>query len=518
MKTKYLLSALLLGSAFVSCDDFLDEMPDNRAELDTVDKITSLLVAAYPTDCAIAIHEFASDNTMDNGSQYDVAQQVQEESYLWEDITDEGNDSPKSYWNECYIRIATANQVLDAISNLSTSEDLSAQKAEALLCRAYCHFLLANTFCMAYNPQTAGNELGLPYSIAPETEVSPTYTRGTLAELYQKIDADIEAALPYVKDDLHAAPKYHFTKKSAYAFAARFNLYYQKWAKAEEYATKALGADPAAVMRDWATIAKSGNYSDRCNMYRSPSEAANLLMTTAGSSWGYWGGPYSLGLRYGCNYQQVFAPEIARPGMVGTVMLWGTTHANLYCAGSCWGMQQKLCMSKIYADFEYTDKVNGIGYRRIVTIPFSTNETLLTRAEARLLQNNTDGYLSDINIWLQANTRLTQDVTLDDIKKVYGAIPYKTKFEEHYINNEVHPQGFTYAPENELLVQCLLHLRRIETLHEGMRWLDIKRWGIVVYHNREGKSVDVLTVDDPRRAFQLPQDVIVAGLEPNPRK
>jgi hypothetical protein len=61
-------------------------------------------------------------------------------------------------------------------------------------------------------------------------------------------------------------------------------------------------------------------------------------------------------------------------------------------------------------------------------------------------------------------------------------------------------------------------LRRIETIHEGLRFQDIKRYGIEISHNREGLENDVLTLDDPRRAIQLPQDVISAGLEANPRR
>lgn len=67
------------------------------------------------------------------------------------------------------------------------------------------------------------------------------------------------------------------------------------------------------------------------------------------------------------------------------------------------------------------------------------------------------------------------------------------------------------------VIQCILHLRRIETIHEGLRWQDIKRYGIEISHNREGLSNDILRVDDPRRALQLPQDVINAGLKANPR-
>ena len=31
------------------------------------------------------------------------------------------------------------------------------------------------------------------------------------------------------------------------------------------------------------------------------------------------------------------------------------------------------------------------------------------------------------------------------------------------------------------------------------------------------RSDDILTVNDPRRAMQLPQEVLTAGMEPNPR-
>ena len=55
------------------------------------------------------------------------------------------------------------------------------------------------------------------------------------------------------------------------------------------------------------------------------------------------------------------------------------------------------------------------------------------------------------------------------------------------------------------------------TIHEGLRWQDIKRYGIEISHNRDGLANDILKVDDPRRAMQLPQDVINAGLEANPR-
>ena len=68
MKTIYrLLPQVLISCCFVttlsSCDDYLDVLPDNRAELDTDTKITELLVNAYPLTNSFLMSEMYSDNT-----------------------------------------------------------------------------------------------------------------------------------------------------------------------------------------------------------------------------------------------------------------------------------------------------------------------------------------------------------------------------------------------------------------------------------------------------------------------
>ena len=242
---------------FASCDDFLDTTPDNRAEIDTSAKITSLLTSAYAENSFILLTELSSDNTMDNGAQYTAYNEEQEDAYLWKDITTTGNDSPKSVWDANYAAVAAANQALKAIEDLGSPASLNPQKGEALLCRAYGHFTLANVFCMAYNPLTADKDMGLPYSEKPETQVFVKYERGTMAELYDKIYKDLEEGLPLVNDGIYSVPKYHFNKKAAYAFAARFNLFYHKYDKAIQYATVAVGDASVKNFRDWSGIAAS---------------------------------------------------------------------------------------------------------------------------------------------------------------------------------------------------------------------------------------------------------------------
>ena len=103
-KINILYSAITAAFMLSSCSDFLDTMPDNRAEIDTEAKITSLLVSAYPTAYPIMMAEMASDNAMDNGSLYSVESQSQEDAYLWQDIvTDTDGDAPQGIWDACYM-------------------------------------------------------------------------------------------------------------------------------------------------------------------------------------------------------------------------------------------------------------------------------------------------------------------------------------------------------------------------------------------------------------------------------
>ena len=62
------------------------------------------------------------------------------------------------------------------------TDKLSAAKGEALICRAYAHFVLVNVFCQHYDPAHP-DDLGIPYMEKAETELDPKYERGTVAEV-----------------------------------------------------------------------------------------------------------------------------------------------------------------------------------------------------------------------------------------------------------------------------------------------------------------------------------------------
>ena len=184
---KYILGCFVaLGALFTSCNDYLDKQPDSRQTIDSEEKASKLLVSAYPLAHPAYLFEMYSDNTdeHDNPS-WTSADRFQEQAYYWKDITEIANqETPQQLWNTHYTAIATANEVLELADKPENKGKYVTQRGEALLCRAYSMFQLANIFCQAYNPLTASKELGLPYPTKPERTVKATYTRGTLDSLY----------------------------------------------------------------------------------------------------------------------------------------------------------------------------------------------------------------------------------------------------------------------------------------------------------------------------------------------
>lgn len=507
--------------ALAGCSDFLDTVPDNRIDVDGTDKIAPLLVSAYPDKLPMLMGEMSSDNVMDNGAQFDDML-LQEQLYLWEDPTGNDDDAPYGVWEACYNAIASANQALEGIEALGNPDNTKSQRGEALICRAYSHFLLANVFCMPYNPQTADRQLGIPYCKATEKEVIVDYDRGTLAQTYEQIAKDIEEGLPLISDASYSVPKYHFNKKAANAFAARFYLYYQKWDQVIECADRVIGNNPATSLRHWEDDFGSLNLvSDIVNQYISEKKAANLLISTAFSESGYVTGPYDLYKRYG------HGQEIYKHQTMETIGPW-SVRGGLTMANFIISIHQKNPFPKIKTFFEYTDKASGIGYNHTVVVPFTTDETILCRAEAYVLSSRHDYVkaLEDINNWIVYHSVMSEDegadLTVDALNGFYDNLPYEPALvntvSDRSLKKKLNPEGFTVDPgTEENLIQLILQLRRLEGLQEGLRWHDLKRYGIEFSHNRAGNVPLVLTKDDPRRAIQLPQDVINAGMKANPR-
>ena len=519
---KYIgFSIIALGLTLTSCDDWLDKLPDNRMELQTPSDVSNLLVSAYPSAHPAYLLEMYSDNTDDcvNPS-WSEASRFQAQAYNWEDITETGEDeSPQELWNRHYLAIASANAAIDLIEGKGSPAEYNEQLGEALLCRAYAMFQLSTVFCKAYNPATASTDLGLPYPTHPEKVVGTVYTRGTMEDLYGQIDKDLQRGLPLVSSN-YSKPKFHFNTEAAKAFAARFYLYKGDFAKAITYATEVLGADPTAKARDWdAYKALNMNQQIRPEAWVSADEKCNFLLQTVYSEWGAISGPYLYGEKYAHSYRITYDEDIASKGPFGAAnstfkqRVWSNTAlANLF-------------HRKVPYEFEYTDLQAGIGYPHAEYAVFTTEQLLLERAEAYALSGELQKAVDDYNTIMKIYQKYPKTFTLKQIVDFYNGVDYYTPKKATVKKHFVKPVYTIDAEgsDQEALLQAILHLRRIMELGEGYRMQDVKRYGIVIYRRQTNTSftisavTDSLTVDDPRRAIQLPQDVITSGLEPNDR-
>ena len=158
------ISVLLLGAGLLglsSCNDFLDRLPDDRAEVNDFEKATQLVSSAYSTASPAFMMEWSSDNVTDNGKTF-YYQTDQDQVYRWKAVNTTGNDDPQHVWGYAYYAVGNANQALEDLGKVK-SGNIEAVRAEALLCRAWAVFSIANAFCMAYDESKADQYLGLPY-------------------------------------------------------------------------------------------------------------------------------------------------------------------------------------------------------------------------------------------------------------------------------------------------------------------------------------------------------------------
>lgn len=131
-----------------------------------------------------------------------------------------------------------------------------------------------------------------------------------------------------------------------------------------------------------------------------------------------------------------------------------------------------------------------------------------------------------MNYWVNSQkgdgaSGLPKSLTESSVNSFYANINYSplplTDVTKSTVKKHLNPPFAFVNTKQENFIHCVLQMRRMELIHDGSRWMDIKRYGIEISHVRDGMDPVVLSKDDPRRAFQLPQDVIAAGIEANPR-
>ena len=495
MKNIKITLSLLLLIGLSSCDEFLSEIPDNRTQIDTPEKISELLVTAYPNKSYFAIGEVMSDNVFDTESTA-VSSVVNEESFNWEMHSQIGTDSESQFWTASYEAIAAANQALEAIEKLGNPASLNPQKGEALIARAYNHFMLVQLWGNRYNPATSGTDLGVPYVTKPETELLAKYKRNTVKEVFDFIEQDINEGLKYITNE-YKEPKFHFNIDASKAFAARFYLIKGDWDKVLEF-TEGIGSKPTKI-RNW-TAFNAVAFATMPIEYSRAEQETNLLI----------------------NYPNSIANRVATyrfslPGnksdeLLGTqTNMWGK--ANLIRANGQYFGGTNVFTPKLYEYFKFTNLTSATGIPYTASVLFSNDELYLNRIEALVMKNRFAEVNTELGFFLGTRTTGYNPAT-DILNETVVAAKYPV------IDNEFTPY-YTLTPLQASYIKAIAEARRKDFLREGLRWFDVKRFNLVVTHNtlQFGKITrsNILAKDDKRRALQIPLRASDNGIEKNPR-
>ncbi|MEC5164687.1 hypothetical protein RCH18_000406 [Flavobacterium sp. PL11] len=491
-KIKLTLSLLVLIGLSTSCDDFLSEVPDNRTQLDTPAKISEILVKAYPESNYMEFAETMSDNVFDSGD-LTLSTVKNTQMYNWEMPDDINRDTPSEYWDACYTAIAHANQALDAIDKLGNPSNLNPQKGEALLARAYAHFMLVSFWSPRFNPATAKTDMGIPYILEPETILIKKYSRNTVEEVFAFIKADLELGLPLVTSD-YKLPKFHFNKAAANAFASRFYTVTAEWDKVIAVSNE-LGNAPVNQLRNYQSYLDL-DFNTGQRKYSQESENTNLLIVSASSI-------YTRSF-YSNRFQLTGADRDLLFGNGTNLLNKGFLYRPLSYNG-----QITIFVPKFVEYFKFTNANAGIGLPYAALVLLSNDELFLNRVEAHVMNNQLDIANAEIDFFL-SNRIVGYNPATDKMTQARIVAKYPV------ITDEYTP-FYSLTPIQSSYIKALAEIRRREFIHEGLRWLDIKRFGLKVAHKIYNKPDNVLAKDDLRKALQIPLHVSETGVEKNPR-
>lgn len=553
MRTKNIFypAAAALAVALTSlagCKDFLDKVPDNRTEIDNVDKVSKLLVTAYPAGDWTSFMELRSDGMTDFGQTFNGGQPQEEfmnlaDWFNWRDYEQmpEDIDAIASFWTKSYKAITSANYALKAIEEHEmTGPQADRARAEARIARAYSHFMLLSVFSDIFSENKSANP-GVPFVTEPSEQVFQDFERGTVAGTLELIEKDLFDELPNIGTAVnYTQPKFHFTDRSARAFAVRLKLFQGQYAQVIEHANAILPTptvfyengidtlnntprvfiDPTDLayvrvgneLNNWKSYPGGTDIDRTGQMFSDPSVPGNLLMAEQNSiSTRTFSGTYYS--RFG--YHGSFVNDMVTQNSTGAsydidpLMLTGA-EAGFWL--------------KTFEDFKFTNQAAGIGDPYVKQHLFRLEEVLLSRAEAYTMTGRYQEAINDLNMYLQNKVTnfnpATHSLTKD---KIYQFYKERVLDGNGYMNlhNSAKLQPLGQADKSGELQRALLlnilDIRRVEYIFEGMRYFDVLRWNIPLFHVTAEGTRTTLDIGDPRRIVQLPEASQLSGLPGNLR-
>ncbi|WP_170179838.1 RagB/SusD family nutrient uptake outer membrane protein [Flavivirga rizhaonensis] len=159
------------------------------------------------------------------------------EAYNWGMITGSDAGLLEYHWLEAYNILNVANSIIDNIDGASGPQSIKDNiKGQALAARAFVYFDLVQLFADRYEPGGANNQLG---PILYTTATQSTQPRNTVAETYELINSDLDAAMSLL-DSEERIDKSYINNSVVLSLKARVALVQEDWQMAINMATAAL--------------------------------------------------------------------------------------------------------------------------------------------------------------------------------------------------------------------------------------------------------------------------------------
>jgi len=370
-KAIYRITVLLIGVTTVttSCKKFLAVQPvDSVSDQVTIVDATSASTAVRGAYRTLANDNYygslfqtfgylPGDNVQWTGSQSIIQQ------FITHNITSD-NGNIESVWSGIYATINIANHVITKVPLVSDPTLTTALRnqltGEGYFIRALAYFDLARTWG------------GVPITLTPTT--SPTskdsLKRSTVAQVYAQVISDLNAAdsllpLPTVQNPVRA------NKETAWALKARYYLYQQNWAQAENYANQVL-----ADTKNYTLLTPYASFFQPASAVATKESVFELSYSTTypNGHRTYWQPPANGGTRQ-------WAPNDAFVALVNDPTIGGNRSA----------LVAKTSAGLWYGNLYYRSPATDPAY--VIRIA----ELYLIRAEARANLDELPGALSDLN-------------------------------------------------------------------------------------------------------------------------
>jgi hypothetical protein len=497
MKNRYkifqIISIALIAFGVLSCESYLEEVPQNKLNPSTVTDYRELLNYGYVTkerimpylealgdDVDLKLEDRARDAV--NGDAYMSA-------YLFEP-THETTLGTDIAFAKLYQSIYYANLVItriDEAESVTLGDDMQDfkdnLKGEAYALRAFSYFYLVNLYGQHYDPASASSDFGVPINFSTGAE-DQAYPRATVEEVYNLMASDLDNAVSLMEANvIEKTSKIQFNAQSARALQSRVALYMQDWDKTVETATKVLEVNN--TVNDITGLTDIFN-EEEYNVFFSLRAGPDYLDAENTNIFFVNGVTENIPL---VNYYPTY-----------TTFSVNTELEDLYDEGDI----------RRYYFLGILDRVvSGVAYQKLVTLKNRSTTSFFGRYQPtsfdgysrvlrveEVLLNRAEAYAKNGDLQLAIN-----DLNAIRVKKI-----------EPSFYTDLAVGSFT----QETLIDYIFEERRRELCFEGHRFFDLKRTtrpGMT----RTGYKGDItiestLLQDDPRYVLQIPE----SELEANP--